>query len=241
MTDFLHMYPGDPTETTFSMPEYTIERQPNVHGDLHDPTQPFRWSPPMGSDELYDALRRAFPDAKKHSMRVRNALLQFLEEEQTMEELGLSLSTPIFPEVFSTAEPSDIWPSMNTDHILSDFSASPTVGPLFTPSTPETTSTTPSLSREGSNAVMPVMTTPPPLEQMTGVFSLTPHISPKIRSRRRMTEEEKTDYRRRRQVRACNLCSKRKRKCSHNQAQIDSLSALKHTKSRVTRPRSFVE
>lgn len=47
---------------------------------------------------------------------------------------------------------------------------------------------------------------------MTSVFSLSTQAQPKTRSRRKMTESEKIEYRKRRIVKACEKCSKRKRK-----------------------------
>jgi hypothetical protein len=47
---------------------------------------------------------------------------------------------------------------------------------------------------------------------MTSVFSLSTSEQPKQRMRRKMTESEKIEYRKRRIVKACDTCSKRKRK-----------------------------
>ena len=47
---------------------------------------------------------------------------------------------------------------------------------------------------------------------MTSVFSLSTSEQPKQRIRRKMTEAEKVEYRKRRIVKACDKCSKRKRK-----------------------------
>jgi hypothetical protein len=47
---------------------------------------------------------------------------------------------------------------------------------------------------------------------MTSVFSLSTTEQPKQRVRRKMTPDEKADYRKRRIVKACESCSKRKRK-----------------------------
>lgn len=71
------------------------------------------------------------------------------------------------------------------------------------------------MSRQPSVAgppTTPSNTTPPALEQMTGVFSLSDSTQPKQRVRRKMTEAEKMEYRKRRIIKACDKCSKRKRK-----------------------------
>ena len=50
-----------------------------------------------------------------------------------------------------------------------------------------------------------------------------------------MTEAEKIEYRKRRIVKACDKCAKRKRKCPHNQAEMETVpsnkSGAKVTKS----------
>lgn len=67
-------------------------------------------------------------------------------------------------------------------------------------------------------------TTPPALDQMTGVFSLSSSTQPKQRVRRKMTDAEKAEYRKRRIVKACDRCSKRKRKCHHNQPDMENIA-----------------
>ncbi|KAK5143801.1 hypothetical protein LTR04_001767 [Oleoguttula sp. CCFEE 6159] len=62
---------------------------------------------------------------------------------------------------------------------------------------------------------------------MTSVWSVSEKVQPKMRSRRKMTEHEKVEYRQRRVMRACENCSKRKRKCHHNQPDTDAVQATK--------------
>lgn len=47
----------------------------------YDPMEGIRWQPEKESDELYDALKRAFPGRKTHRERMCEALMQFLAEE----------------------------------------------------------------------------------------------------------------------------------------------------------------
>jgi len=80
---------------------------------------------------------------------------------------------------------------------------------------------------------------PPALEQMTGVFSISSTDQPKQRVRRKMTEAEKIDYRKRRMVKACEKCQKRKRKCNHNQGAMDTLG--KRSKAKKSDPGANVK
>jgi len=48
-----------------------------------------------------------------------------------------------------------------------------------------------------------------------------------------MTESEKLEYRKRRIVKACDSCSKRKRKCSHNQPEMEKVRSSKVTKTKA--------
>lgn len=50
-----------------------------------------------------------------------------------------------------------------------------------------------------------------------------------------MTESEKAEYRKRRIVKACDKCAKRKRKCPHNQAEMESLPSSK-SGSKIAKP-----
>ncbi|KAG9548219.1 hypothetical protein KCU77_g22748, partial [Aureobasidium melanogenum] len=45
-----------------------------------DPTA-LEFCPPKGSDELFFALKTAFPHVKTHSDRMRNAVIEFLKQE----------------------------------------------------------------------------------------------------------------------------------------------------------------
>ena len=70
----------------------------------------------------------------------------------------------------------------------------------------------PHMMRQQSSAATPSDAQTPALDSMTSVFSLSTTEQPKQRVRRKMTPDEKADYRKRRIVKACESCSKRKRK-----------------------------
>lgn len=216
-----------PTDTPFDVtPTYVVYRdlQP---GEPFDPTSALLFFPPKGSDELFDALRIAFPHLKTHSERMRDAIIQFLLDERQDEQLQASPAL--------TMDNAPTWPSMSSSGSASVFS-SPDLLDLPTPTSfansPQ--AQTPQLARQASAATSS-KTTPPSLEQMTGVFSLSAEAQPKQRVRRKMTDAEKAEYRKRRIVKACDKCAKRKRKCPHNQSQMEEISTAKSV-AKIAKP-----
>ncbi|KAK5736554.1 hypothetical protein LTR17_007373 [Elasticomyces elasticus] len=211
-----------------AMPAYFIYRD-TPPGQPYDPAAPPVYFPPKDSDELFDALRMAFPHVKSHTERMRDAMIKFLLEERDAEQLQNSINP--FPDT-TTATPSEwqqSWPSMSSSGTGSSSFSSPELFDLATPTfgmspMPQV----PQLSRQYSSAPSIAATSngegsPPALEGMTGVFSVSTTDQPKQRIRRKMTEAEKAEYRKRRIVKACEKCSKRKRKCVHNQPEMETL------------------
>ncbi|KAK0923070.1 hypothetical protein LTR57_007100 [Friedmanniomyces endolithicus] len=219
-----------------TMPAYFIYRD-SPPGQAYDPAAPPVYFPPKDSDELFDALRLAFPHVKSHTERMRDAMIKFLLEERHAEQLRDS--TTIFPDTASTA-PSpwlQSWPSISSTGSTSTFSSpetldlvTPTFGMSPLPHVPQLTrqySTAPSITATSSGE-----SSPPALEGMTGVFSVSTNDQPKQRIRRKMTEAEKAEYRKGRIVKACDKCATRKRKCNHNQPEMETIAT---TKQRVTK------
>jgi len=206
-------------------PAYIIYRDVPP-GEAYDATSPLSFFPPKGSDELFDALRESFPYLKTHSERMRDAIIQFLLEERQGEQGEQGEQFELSPA--TTMESSQVtWPSVSSGS-ASVFS-SPDLLNFPTPASfdsPRLQQTSTASSSQPS---------PPSLDQMTGVFSLSSNPQPKQRIRRKMTEAEKIEYRKRRIVKACDKCAKRKRKCPHNQAEMKTI-ATPSTKS--TSPQS---
>lgn len=192
----------------------------------YDPTALPVFFPPKDSDELFYALRAKFPHAKTHSERMRDAIIEFLMEERQAELLS-AISRTITAETTTTSP----WPQSYTSFSSGSGStwsspetlnlATPTFGNSPHPQAPQ-------LSRQFSTAgsiATSAEPSPPALDRMTGVFSLSSTEQPKQRIRRKMTEAEKAEYRKRRIVKACDKCAKRKRKCHHNQPEMEILTA----------------
>lgn len=68
-------------------------------------------------------------------------------------------------------------------------------------------------------------------EKMIGCLASSDSGPIKRHVRRKMTEQEKIDYRRRRVLRACMTCANSKRKCNHNQAQWENGTATRLDKT----------
>jgi hypothetical protein len=164
---------------------------------------------------------------------MRNAVIEFLKQELT-EEQNQMAATPVIPMEadlsFDVSTESPWWPSM--DSTTSTLS-SPDLFNLATPAS-MSSSQAPTMSRQNSSSQPSTsQKAKPGLEDMTGVFSLSSTSQPKTRVRRKMTESEKLDYRKRRIVKACDSCSKRKRKCSHNQPEMEKVRSSKITKTKA--------
>ena len=217
------------------MPSYIICRDVQP-GQAIDPTAPLVFFPPKDSDELFDALRMKYPTLRTHSERMGQAVIEFLMEEQQLPQMPVEqLATPTTANSVMTSPWETSMQSMSSG---SSTWSSPELLDLATPTfgnspQPQTVA----LSRQESTATTTTMAsnqTPPAIEQMTGVFSLSDAAQPKQRVRRKMTETEKVEYRKRRIVKACEKCSKRKRKCNHNQPDMEGVATSKAQK--VTKP-----
>lgn len=193
------------------MPSYVIYRNTE---QMFDTTAPLEFLPPKDSDELFFALREKYPHLGSHSERMREAVIEFLLEEQATE---LQLATPHT----NTTNETPPWPTFQSMSSDSSTWSSPETLALSTPSfgsspMPYPYPQAPKLSRQDSTVSSATATqgeqSPPALEQMTSVFSLSESAQPKQRIRRKMTEAEKAEYRKRRSLKACDKCAKRKRK-----------------------------
>ena len=210
-----------PTEV--EMPSYIIYREA-LPGQAVNPAAPLVFWPPKDSDELFDALRIKYPHLRTHSERMREAVFEFLLDEQapqlqteqlpTPQMTNSTLTSPWQASMQSMSSGSSTWDSPEMFDL-----ATPTFGNSPQPQAPQ-------LSRQPSiatTATAPGNPTPPAIEQMTGVFSLSDTAQPKQRVRRKMTEAEKAEYRKRRIVKACEKCAKRKRKVSYSDTRVEHL------------------
>lgn len=216
-------------------PAYYIYRD----GNPADPTTPLSFAPAKGSDELFFALKAAFPNYSTHSERMREAVIQFLLSERSAHtsatsHTGRSLTS-------TSASP---WQTCSTTsshshspHSSSVAEVSPVADMSATMSRLNSLASivTDSYSSSRQEKLPSIeATASPSMEQMTGVFSLQGEIpAAKPRVRRKMTDKEKQEYRKRRQARACGSCVKRKRKCQHD---VNARSWPSAVPSAITKP-----
>lgn len=221
-----------------TMPTYFIFRD-IPEGQPMDLTAALAFFPPKDSDELFDALRGKYPQYKNHSERMRQAVIDYLLEEQlTQAPMEQQLPTPLTAHSVHVSPWEASMQSMSSD--CSTWSSPEMLG-LPTPSVVASPQPQHSQARPRqyscTTSFTPSEQTAPALEQMTGVFSLSDSTQPKQRVRRKMTELEKVEYRKRRIVKACDKCAKRKRKCSHNQPDMETVAATKTNKvTKQSRP-----
>ncbi|GAB7334287.1 hypothetical protein MBLNU13_g06320t1 [Cladosporium sp. NU13] len=226
--------------TNFSaspVPTYLIYRDV-PEGQLYDATAPLAFWPAKDSDELFDALRAKFPHLKTHADRMRDATIEFLLQEREAESLSANVS-PAMPTLYDSMTDNSPWQQSWPSVSMTTLS-SPEMTNLATPAFDYSPKPQiPHMIRQHSSAATPSDAQTPALDSMTSVFSLSTTEQPKQRVRRKMTPDEKADYRKRRIVKACESCSKRKRKCVHNQSEMESLKKSSNDKAthKVTKPR----
>lgn len=184
------------------LPTYIVYRDVRP-GEPFDPSAPLHFLPPKDSDELFDALRLAFPYLKTHSERLRDATIKFLLEEQqaynNSPPTPASVTTQPATQTFPVSQPSTASGS-NTLNVWNHATIGTKGKFKHMPSTQSSSQSSSLLTKDM-----------PPQEDMTGVFSIS-SVQPKQHQRRRMTENEKAEYRRRRMAKACDKCARRKRK-----------------------------
>jgi hypothetical protein len=64
-----------------------------------DALESFEWQPSKDSDELFEALKLAFPRGKKHRSRMREALIELLVQECEAERDTRKIPQPIEPHL----------------------------------------------------------------------------------------------------------------------------------------------
>ncbi|KAF2726276.1 hypothetical protein K431DRAFT_280308 [Polychaeton citri CBS 116435] len=221
-----------------ALPNYIIYRE-----NPSDLNSALVFFPAKDSDELFDALREKYPHRRTHSERMRDATIEFLLEERHSIEQAMSASAAATATPITTSDDfspwQQSWPSMSSG--ASTLSSPETAGlptPTFGNSPLPAQLHHHRMERATSSAASTSVTSPPTIENMTSVFSLSSSAQPKQRVRRKMTESEKAEYRKRRIVKACEKCSKRKRKCNHNQPEMEGVSNTPTIPSRITKPRT---
>jgi hypothetical protein len=180
---------------------YRISRKPDQADDSLDS---FEWEPPKESDELYEALKAAFPRGTTHRSRMRDALIDFLIQEREAEREPQRIAVPVAKNHVQSKGPARASRDNNLSQTcprgLNSISQVSTNGGPTPPESPDG----PSQACRKKK--------PKDWDNMTVVWTSETGLARAPRPKRTMTEEERKDYQLRRVRGACVSCKKRKRK-----------------------------
>jgi hypothetical protein len=166
-------------------------------GDEGNPLSSLHFEPAWDSDELYDALRIAYPRINSHKDRFLRAVIEFYNAELGRARIlgSRGLDTP---------------PTSPPDSVKDDG---------FSQARERSSSSEDSESSglysvdniNGANSLKRARSSVDGIESMQATFSIVPG-GIKTRTKRPMTDEERKQYRHTKRVGACEPCRKRKRK-----------------------------
>ncbi|KAI9758941.1 MAG: hypothetical protein M4579_002681 [Chaenotheca gracillima] len=217
---------------------YTIQRS------SHDFTK-LTWNPPMHSDELWIALKLAFPNVKSDQERRGAAVRNFLLQEKIQDEalvnsppssfdayhndqlnFNISDAAPVESNLFDFFG-SDSLESVGDSSVTPDWSLSDLTPATLASAPAEGPTRTSSRSSPASDSK----------EGMMAVLNLD--MAPATERKRRIqTDEERQEVRDKRRLGSvCLECKKKKKKCPHALANVSRPSLMASQTSST--PRSF--
>ncbi|TID17735.1 hypothetical protein E6O75_ATG10380 [Venturia nashicola] len=166
--------------------------------DDGNPLSSLQFEPAWDSDELYDALRIAYPQIRSHKDRFLRAVIEFYDAELgKARKSGVGLSTP------PTSLPDMASNEVSLDNREGSSSSENLELPSWRPHENHGASANKRLSQKRKQSG---------IEGMQATFSIVPG-GGKQRTKRLMTDAEREQYRHTKKVGACEPCRKRKRKC----------------------------
>lgn len=171
---------------------YKISRKPD---QLDDSLDSFEWQPLKDSDELYAALKSAFPKGSNHRYRMRDALIAFLLQEREEEQVSQMITTTTTRAI---AERND-----STTGAVSTFQDGLQAAVSGNEHPSRLSDGQSSQSRKKK---------PNGWDNMTVVWTSRDGLAKEPRAKRTMTDEERKEYQLRRVRGACVSCKRRKRK-----------------------------
>ncbi|KIW01514.1 uncharacterized protein PV09_06992 [Verruconis gallopava] len=181
----------------------------------YDPVAGIEWRPPKDSDELFEALKKAFPTRKTHRERMCEALVQFLAAE-----LGNASpeSAADVPEKRKTVDKVKSATQSYQDSKRPLFRMhAPCLEQNGSGASAKKATSNHQAGKSSANGMDDVAAKKSKdWEDMTVVWKSDLGLTKGARPRRTMTEEERTDYRMRRVRGACVACKRKKRKCNHD-------------------------
>lgn len=177
-------------------------KSPNSHSgrrtrDEGSPLSSLHFEPAWDSDELYDALRIAYPQIRSHKDRFLRAVIEFYEAELgRARNLGVGLDTP--PSSPPNMVRNDgVWHQREGGSSSEDSEM-----PRWQSSNSQWARASGHMSQKRKRSG---------IEGMQATFSIVPG-GGKPRTKRPMTDAEREQYRHTKKVGACEPCRKRKRK-----------------------------
>ncbi|KAF2815409.1 uncharacterized protein BDZ99DRAFT_567255 [Mytilinidion resinicola] len=214
-----------------SLRGFQIKRNPAIT-DSYDPCAGIEFDPPRDSDELFDALKAAYPRRRTHKARIREAIIEFLvtEREASRSRSGSPVASTRDSDRRGDIEHVIEGPNgaVVSDKISRDFdtqgSKKESTAAITRPDpTPATTRSlddgvakpSKQTSQERSIAVQSLAATRVAVNDLTIVWSSVDGLARNARVKRIMTDEELEQYRLRRVIGACKVCKAKKRKCNH--------------------------
>jgi hypothetical protein len=202
---------------------FTIKRNQDSFDSSLDPFAGIEFHPPLRSDALFDALRRAYPKGRTHGSRIKEATIGFL-----VGELELERSQGNTPTVVPTDTTPQQEQSLEQDDVgkldaMAKSSVRHAIGATgeysATVSEPTVDSTRDADRNLEVQTLSPTTTrkmkTSEAYEGLTFVWNAADGSTRQPRSKRTMTEVELAEYRLRRLIGACNVCKPKKRKVCH--------------------------
>lgn len=170
---------------------FKISRVTTDPNSILDPCPGFDFIPPRDSDELYDALRAAYPKGRTHRERMMEAVLDFIAHETSL------ISAEKTRGVDATFQP-NLQPAQKGSAQRNIRSTKPGGDRKSIPTGPSA-----SASKQAGKKR--------PWQKMTSSWNSTVGSSP-ARPREPMTTQQRHEYRIRRGIGACESCRRRKKK-----------------------------
>ena len=202
---------------------FTLQRNQSMAESSYDPCAGIEFKPSLGSDELFEALKRAFPRGKNHRARMREAVIEFLIAEREAERSqsqspGVVRSSTLPQQQASEQDGTSkqvprVLSLENLETNASSEVTSPATKPTSTLSTSvvDTVIKDQRVSQVGATQHRAAMTKAA-VDELTIVWSSVDGLARKPRIKKIMTEQELEQYRLRRVIGACKVCKSRKRK-----------------------------
>jgi hypothetical protein len=203
--------------------KFTLRRNPALAESSFDPCAGIEFSPEPGSDELFEALKQAFPRGKNHRARMREAVIDFLIAERETER-----SRSQSPEIVrSSKPPSNEQCSERTSvgkqapAILSSKRQETILMSEQTLAVPQPAEASTANSDNHAAAKRPfhVEQAQPgagnakiAINELTIIWSSVDGLVRNPRSKRVMTKQDLEQYRLRRALGACKVCKSQKRR-----------------------------